>query len=41
MVVGEGGWSTLDKETKTTRNFMRVDFDLAVIVTQSAQGLVR
>lgn len=35
MVVGEGVWSTLDKETSTTRHFMRVDFDLAVTVTQS------
>ena len=35
MVVGEGVWVTLDKETNTTRHFMRVDFDLAVTVTQS------
>lgn len=35
MVVGEGVWGTIDKETNTTRHFMRVDFDLAVTVTQS------
>lgn len=35
MIVGEGVLTTLDKETNTTRNFMRVDFDLAVTVTQS------
>lgn len=34
MVVGEGVWGTLDMETNTTRHFMRVDFDLAVTVTQ-------
>ncbi len=35
MVVGDGVWVTLDKETNTTRNFMKVDFDLAITITQS------